>query len=131
MARGAGTNSSNLDYNYGQSLVPLGLTDVVAISAGGYPRGGDCATATITVVVSPAGTNAFAAQISLASDTRWPTISFPTVTGQFYQVQYRDGLAAGPWSILATNLAGSGDALSVTDTNPVARRFYRVGAWLH
>ena len=91
--------------------------------------GGNCSTATVTVVVSPAATNVFAAQISLAPDTRWPTISFPTLAGQFYQVQYSDGLAPGPWSILATNLAGSGAAVSVTDTNPAARRFYRVGAW--
>ena len=92
--------------------------------------GGECATATVTVVVSPAATNVLAAQISLAPDTHWPTISFPTLAGQFYHVQYRDDLAAGTWSILATNLAGSGAALSVTDTNPAARRFYRVGARL-
>ena len=92
--------------------------------------GGDCATATVTVVVSPAATNVFAAQVSLAPDTHWPTISFPTLAGQFYHVQYRDDLAVGPWSILATNLAGSGAALSVTDTNPAGRRFYRVGAWV-
>jgi hypothetical protein len=92
--------------------------------------GGNCATATVTVVVSPAATNAFAAQISLAPDTHWPTISFPTLAGQFYQVQYSDGVAPGPWSILATSLAGSGAALSVTDTNSGPRRFYRVGVWL-
>jgi unsaturated chondroitin disaccharide hydrolase len=92
--------------------------------------GGECVTATVTVVVSPAATNVLAAQISLAPGTHLPTISFPTLTGQFYHVQYRDDLAAGPWSILATNLAGSGAALSVTDTNPAARRFYRVGSGL-
>jgi hypothetical protein len=92
--------------------------------------GGNCATATVTVVVSPAATSSFAAQISLAPDTRLPTISFPILAGHFYHVQYRDDLAAGPWSILATNLAGSGVALSVTDTSPATRRFYRVGAWL-
>jgi rhamnogalacturonyl hydrolase YesR len=92
--------------------------------------GGNCATAMVTVVVSPAATNMLATQISLAPATRLPTITFPTSTGQFYHVQYRDVLAAGAWSILATNLAGSGAALSVTDTNPAARRFYRVGAWL-
>ena len=92
--------------------------------------GGNCATATVTVVVSPAATSSFAAQISLAPDTRLPTISFPTLAGHFYHVQYRDDLTAGPWSILATNLAGFGAALSVTDTNLAARRFYRVGAWL-
>ena len=52
------------------------------------------------------------------------------VAGQVYHMQYRDDMAAGPWNILATNLASSGAALSVTDTNPAARRFYRVGAWL-
>jgi hypothetical protein len=92
--------------------------------------GGNCATATVTVVVSPAATNGLAAQISLAPDTRWPTISFPALAGQFYYVQYRDDPVAGPWSILATNLAGSGAALSVTDTNPAAQRFYRVGTGL-
>jgi hypothetical protein len=52
------------------------------------------------------------------------------MAGPFFHVQYRDNLAVGAWSILATNLAGSGAALSVADTNPPARRFYRVGAWL-
>jgi hypothetical protein len=93
--------------------------------------GGDCATATVTVVVSPAATNVFAAQVSLAADTRLPTISFPTVPGLAYDVQYREGLAAGPWSLLATNLAGSGAAVAVTDTNQAAAtRFYRVSARL-
>jgi hypothetical protein len=66
----------------------------------------------------------------LTLDTHWPTIWFPTMIGQVYHVQYRDGLATGPWSVLATNLLGSGAAVSITDTNPAARRFYRVGAWL-
>ncbi len=50
--------------------------------------GGDCATATVTVVVSPAATNAFAAEISLTPGTHLPTISFPTLAGQLYHVQY-------------------------------------------
>ena len=90
--------------------------------------GGDCSTATVTVVVSTAATNAFTAQISLAPPTHLPVISFPTVAGTTYDVQYRDGLSAGPWSFLATNLAGSGTVIAITDTNPPVRRFYRVCA---
>jgi hypothetical protein len=118
-------NQTTLTY-----IPPTNFTGTDTFTYQACDSGGNCATATVTVVVSPAATNIFAAQISLAPDTHWPTISFPTSTGQLYYVQYRDDLAAGAWSILATNLAGSGAALSVTDTNPAPRRFYRVGAWL-
>jgi hypothetical protein len=90
--------------------------------------GGDCATATVTVVVSPAATNVFAAQIFLGADTHLPTISFPTSTGQFYHVQYRDDLAVGPWSALVSNIPGSGALMSISDTNVSTARFYRVRA---
>jgi hypothetical protein len=33
----------------------------------------------------------------------------------------------GSWGILATNLAGSGSLMAVSDTNSPSRRYYRVG----
>jgi len=82
---------------------------------------GETSTATVTVTVG------ITAQISLSLATQWPTISFPTFTGQTYFVQYRDDLAGpGTWSNLATNIPGSGSIISITDTNQTARRFYRV-----
>ncbi len=82
------------------------------------------ATATATVTI----TAGLVAQIFLAPATRQPVISFPTVAGKNYFVQYRNALgSAGTWSVLATNIAGSGVFFSVTDTNWSGQRFYRVG----
>jgi hypothetical protein len=84
---------------------------------------GDCSTATVTVTVG------LVAQISLSSAEHWPTISFATSAGKNYFVQYRNDLTEpGTWSILATNIPGSGTIFSLSDTNAPTRRFYRVGA---
>ncbi len=83
---------------------------------------GDCAIGTVTVTVG------FAVQISLSPVTHQPIISFPTSAGKNYFVQYRNDLGAtGAWSVLATNIAGSGSIFSITDTNLPGQRFYRVG----
>jgi unsaturated chondroitin disaccharide hydrolase len=94
--------------------------------------GGNCSTATVTVLV--VGTNAvpaFSLQISLAPVTRWPTLSFPTASNHVYQVQYADSLTPLPtqWNVLVPYLVGSNTVISVTDTNSVPQRFYRVGVW--
>ncbi len=89
---------------------------------------GNCSTATVTVLVDATLTNNFKAQLSLDPATRLPTISFPAVPEHQYYVQYVNSLpTSGGWQLLATNLAGTGSALSVNDTNPAALRFYRVG----
>ena len=83
---------------------------------------GETSTATVTITVG------LVVQISLAPVTRRPTLSFPTTTNKNYFVQFAGTLAPPvAWSILATNLPGTGALVSVTDTNPPARRFYRVG----
>jgi unsaturated chondroitin disaccharide hydrolase len=80
-------------------------------------------TATVTVTVG------LAAQISLSPMTHWPAISFPTSAGKNYFVQYLDSLSPQTsWNVLATNIPGSGSVISITDTNPPERRFYRAGA---
>ncbi len=94
--------------------------------------GGYCSTAAVTVVV--VGTNAvpaFDLQISLAPITRWAVISFPTVSNHVYQMQYANSLTPSPsqWNILVPYLVGSNTVMSVTDTNPVPQRFYRVRVW--
>jgi hypothetical protein len=90
--------------------------------------GGDCSTATVTVVVDPAAPTP---SISISAVTLWPTISFLTSTGSSYFVQWADDLkAAQPWSVLATNIAGTGSVVSILDTNLNSQRFYRVGRQL-
>ena len=82
------------------------------------------ATSTATVTI----TAGLIVQIFLSPANRQPVISFPTVPEKNYFVQCRDDLgAAGVWSVLATNIPGSGFIFSVTDTNRLEQRFYRVG----
>jgi hypothetical protein len=89
---------------------------------------GNCSTAAVTVVVEPAGPGPFAAHLSFLPGTTGPTVSFPSTAGRTYQVEYVNDLPApGSWNILASNLDGSGLPMSISDTNPPAHRFYRVG----
>jgi hypothetical protein len=88
---------------------------------------GQTATGTVCVQVDSSLTNAFTAQIAL-SGAKQPTISFPSVSGREYFIQYSTNLlTGGAWKSLATNLPGTGALMSMTDTNPGLSRFYRVG----
>jgi rhamnogalacturonyl hydrolase YesR len=83
---------------------------------------GAASTATVTVTVG------FIAQMSLSPVAVQPVISFPTAAGKTYFIQYVDNLGLpNSWNLLATNVPGSGAVISINDTNPPSRRFYRVG----
>lgn len=85
---------------------------------------GTVSAATVTVTVG------FSAQISLSPGTVQPIISFPTMAGRTYFVQYAGRLSPPiSWSTLATNLAGTGSVLSITDAPPPMSRFYQVGRY--
>jgi len=56
-------------------------------------------------------------------------ISFPTAVGTTYRVERSDSLGAGSWVQLGSNVAGTGNPASVTDSAAVTlhpKRFYRV-----
>ena len=83
---------------------------------------------TVTVVIEPATPSPVTAQISLTPVTHLPTISFPSTAGRLYHIQYLNNIpVSGSWGILVTNLPGSGSLMSISDTNTLSRRFYRVG----
>lgn len=85
---------------------------------------GECSSATVAVVVSPAPP---ALQISLAPSTRRPVVSFTSSPNQVYDLEYSDALSSSePWNVLATNLLNLGPFISFTDSNPPPIRFYRV-----
>ena len=65
---------------------------------------------------------------SLAVSKNNCIVAFTTLPGLSYDVQTAAEVAGGIWSLVSTNLAGTGDLLAVTDTNAAnqARRFYRV-----
>jgi hypothetical protein len=92
--------------------------------------GGNCATATVTVVVlntNPVLT--FDVQASLSPVTGYPVIAFPAISNRLYEVDYANSLTPPQqWSILASNLPGLDSIISINDTNPAPQRFYRVKA---
>ena len=55
-------------------------------------------------------------------------LSFPSVAGKTYRVERSDTLAAGSWTTLQDNIAGTDGILLVTDVGAAfqSRRFYRI-----
>jgi hypothetical protein len=60
-------------------------------------------------------------------------VSFDTVTGQNYQVEYRDSLTAGHWLPLGPSRSGTGATINHDDAPPagVTSRFYRIAVSKH
>ncbi len=88
---------------------------------------GNCSTAAVTVVVEP--TNAPSPfTVSIAGPQTMPAavVTFPTVSGYVYDVQYRDDAQQGSWQPLVTNIIGAAGSTSVTDSVPAGSRYYRV-----
>jgi len=55
------------------------------------------------------------------------TVSYPSVAGATYALEYKDLLGAPTWTALAGSLIGTGGGQALTDTNPPAgKRFYRL-----
>jgi 1,4-alpha-glucan branching enzyme len=89
-----------------------GLTNLQEYQAGTNPRDPNSA---LRITSATATGNKFA-------------VSFPSVAGKSYAVEYANLLPTTSWQILATNIAGTGSTISITDTLPagVSQRFYRV-----
>ena len=55
------------------------------------------------------------------------TMSWPTVSGQVYQIEYSDDLRTNVWTALGSPWTGTGATLTVTnDITASAQRFYRL-----
>lgn len=57
-------------------------------------------------------------------------VTFPTVAGRLYSVQYNDDLRTTNWGILTNNMTGSGSTAQVSDPALADKRFYRIGVKL-
>jgi hypothetical protein len=55
-------------------------------------------------------------------------LSFPTLAGKHYRVDYKTNLSAAAWPVLAASVAGTGSQVTVTDSGAASlgMRFYRV-----
>jgi len=53
--------------------------------------------------------------------------NWPTITGQTYQIEYKDNLTAATWTLLGGPMVGTGNLLIITNalgTSP--QRFFRL-----
>jgi hypothetical protein len=53
-------------------------------------------------------------------------LSFPSIPGRSYTVEYRDHLAVGEWKTLGSFLSGESERVTVSDTPNAAQRWYRL-----
>jgi hypothetical protein len=54
-------------------------------------------------------------------------VSFPTITGQMYQLEYKDNLSAATWTPLGDSVAGNDAMVDVTNNISASpQRFFRV-----
>jgi hypothetical protein len=76
------------------------------------------ATQTFVVTVAPP------ASVNIAGNT--VSLSFPTVPGRTYRIEYKNDLNAATWTLLLTAVAG-GSTLPASDTlGATPQRFYRI-----
>jgi hypothetical protein len=110
----------------GSGVPHLAADFIVAPAGGGEPAfGGDYSVAALEleVVSESCAVRATLAQVTLPGGQNRVTISFTPCPGFAHVVEFRDALGPGPWQALpgAPHTAGT-----VTETNSVPRRFYRV-----
>jgi len=55
-------------------------------------------------------------------------VSFTTLPGLSYDVQRASDLPVSDWSVVASNIAGTGEVMQIADLNATsqARRFYQL-----
>ena len=75
----------------------------------------------------PRNPNSRFAISSIASSAGNIQISFLSVSGKTYQLQYRNDLSSGNWLTLADQIFGTGGTIQIVDHSAtgVTRRFYR------
>jgi autotransporter-associated beta strand protein len=89
----------------------------VRVTDDGTPTLGDSKSFTVTVVSAPT------ADISVSGNV--VTLSWTSIAGQSYRVQYKDNIDDASWTDLAPDVTASGSTASTTDTT-TSQRFYRV-----
>jgi len=96
------------------ALIPYGGSDTLLSQIGAYTNYVFLPTLPRFTAINVAGTNA--------------ALRFSTVSNQFYIVESRDALTAGPWAVVSSNLPGTGGIIAVTNrvSPTLSSRFYRV-----
>jgi hypothetical protein len=65
--------------------------------------------------------------LNIQNSTAGLLMSWPTVSGQSYQIEYKDDLNLPTWIALGSPLVGTGATMTVTnDTTVTSQRYYRL-----
>jgi glucuronoarabinoxylan endo-1,4-beta-xylanase len=121
------------DTNALTTLASLVTTATTGSLVGDYPitaSGGTAANyqiidhtpGTLTVVTPPELTSG-------AADSAGYALSFPTVPGQLYQMEFKTNLTDAVWITLGEPLPGTGANVSVTNDTAAAASFFRLKIW--
>jgi hypothetical protein len=93
----------------------------VRVTDDGYPPLSATRTFTVTVVPPPA--------LAESWNGSQLTLSWPTIVGRVYRLEYKDDLGAPAWTALGSNFTATSTLYStVVATSAVPQRFYRVVA---
>ncbi len=128
LGSGAPTNATinpvNGLFNWTPTAAQTSGTNIitVVVTDNGVPPLSSTQSFTVTMYLPPqiTGANVNGSQF---------TLSWQTVPGQTYQIEYKDDLTSPTWISSGSSLAGTGGTLSVTnDITQSAQRFFRIVA---
>jgi hypothetical protein len=114
------------------TLASLATTADVNSSTGAYPITASGATAPNYVFNYVPGTLTILPQPALAgikADATSFAFTFPTLSGQMYQVEYKTNLTDAVWMPLGNPMPGTGGSLSVTNDASVSPCYFRLQIW--
>jgi hypothetical protein len=112
----------------GATANTLLLTNVEPSQAGGYAVvitnvAGSATSSVASLTVLPTGT-IISISLSVGAEV---SITFPSVAGVSYALEYKDSLDDPAWTALPPATTATGSVLVLQDTNtPTAGRYYRV-----
>lgn len=57
------------------------------------------------------------------------TLTFPTLPGQMYQIEYTTNLTDAVWMLFGDPISGTGGFLSVTNAPGMSQCFFKLQIW--
>ena len=115
-----GASSGLFQWTPGPAQAPSTAQITIKVADNGVPSLSDSKVLTVVVALPPV--------TIITHGAGNVSLSFPTITGKSYQVQYKDNLNAPTWTNLGPGFtAGPGNATTINDNigaNP--HRFYRI-----
>jgi N-acetyl-anhydromuramyl-L-alanine amidase AmpD len=118
---GASINATNGVFSWATAAADAGTTNpiTVRVTDSGTPSLSDSKTFTAIVLWPPL-------TVALGVSNPDLTISWNSVSGKTYRVEFKDDLNATSWSNLPTDVPAAGPSASTTDALTPVQRFYRV-----